>query len=355
MSFATGSGDYVAFMNAILSFAVADGWVEDGGVGTGWPISSPGGRVRGVDWTTTTQNENDVTVGGAGGVIQSRYIRLAIGSSPADATANAVANLGSHFLNAHYTFSSWWLFSDPASGADYVHAVVKFSNGANPDVYSHMSFGEIQRFGMTHGGIAYAMCHNARGWARNANSGNLSEAHNSYNRGHKLFSGQYGETDDSFSDLTHMCQAPLAANPAAGYSAADADRHNGEGVLDTTGLGTDSDNILGYDGQLGGGYKFTTGVHNSIMPPFSGAISLMNCPFILINSTATGARGTYCGDFPNVRMCGLGNTFLGEEEITYAGETWQIFPWLRNTANGILNDSAVVTSGRLGVAYKKVV
>lgn len=354
MSFATGSGDYLALMNAILSFSVADGWVEDGGVGTGWPISK--GRVRGVDWTTTTQSEVDVTVGGSGGTITSRYIRLSVGSTPADATANAVADAGSHFRNAHYIFSNWWLYSDPASGADYVHAVVKFSNGANPDVYSHMSFGEVQRFGMTHGGIAYAMCHNARGWARNTNSGNSSQAHNSYNRGHKLFSGQVGETDDSFSDLSHMCQAPLAGSSVGGYSGEDVNRNNGDGVLDVTGLGADLEDILQFDGQGqgGGGYKWTTGVHGTIMPPFSGAISLMNIPFVLVNGTNTGARGTYTGDFPNVRTCGLGNTYIGEEEITYAGETWQIFPWLRNTANNFLNDGAIVTSGRLGVAYKKV-
>lgn len=353
MSFATGSGDYVALMNAILSFAVADGWVEDGGVGTGWPISSPGGRVRGVDWGSTTQSETDVTVGGAGGTITSRYINISIGSSPADASANTGVSQF-RMLNGHYTFSSWWLFSDPASGADYIHAVVKFSNGANPDIYSHMSFGEIQRFGMTHGGIAYASGHQARGWARNNFSAQSSEAHNSYNRGNKPFSGQVGETDDSGSSLTHMCQAPLAGNPASGYSGADVRRTGGAGVLDVIGLGADADNILGYTFQGGGGYKFATNVHNSIMPPFSGAISLQNLPFVLVNSTATGARAVYAGDFPNVRTCGLGNTYLGEEEITYAGETWQIFPWLRNTENSLLNDGSIVTSGRLGLAYKKV-
>lgn len=153
MSIATGSGDYIALMDAVLSFAVSDGWVEDGGIGTGWPISK--GRVRGVDFTTVTQSENDTTVGGAGGSLTSRYLRLAIGSTPADATSKVNSNF-SVFPNMHYTFSSWWLFSDPASGADYVHVVVKFSNGANPDVFGHFSFGEVQRFGMTHGGVAYA-------------------------------------------------------------------------------------------------------------------------------------------------------------------------------------------------------
>lgn len=59
MAYSTGSGDYVALMAAVLAHAVADGWVEAGGIGTGWPISS--GIVNGVDWDSVTDTETDFT------------------------------------------------------------------------------------------------------------------------------------------------------------------------------------------------------------------------------------------------------------------------------------------------------
>lgn len=353
MSFATGSGDYVQLMNAILSFAVADGWIEDGGVGTGWPISK--GRVRGVDWDTATFIENDLTIGGVGGQITSRSIYLGLGATPAIASSNAATQNGSRFRNAHYVFSNWWLFSDPASGADYVHAVVKFSNGVNSDVYGHISFGEIQRYGMTHGGVMYSMAHRAFGFAATNGSGNGAGSWNSYNRGHNIWTGAIGEAADAFSDLNIIANSPLAADSAAGFPSVDVWYNDGDKVWDATGLGADLDNVLQWEGQNGSGMRWTTNTGASNAMPFSGAVSFMNCPCILMNGNFGGARAVYAGDFPNVRICGLGETFLGEEEIIYAGETWQIFPWLRNTANNVLNDQGVVTSGRLGVAYKKVV
>ena len=87
MAYSTGAGDYTALMSAVLVHAIGDGWTEVNGVGTGWPISK--GQIRGVDWSTYTAVEVDLTNGGDGVTKTQRWIRLGIGTSGADATANA--------------------------------------------------------------------------------------------------------------------------------------------------------------------------------------------------------------------------------------------------------------------------
>ena len=74
----------------------------------------------------------------------------------------------------------------------------------------------------------------------------------------------------------------------------------------------------------------------------------------MTNSTLSSGRLVWCGTFPNVRKTNL-NGILPEQEITYGAETWTVFPMVRNTSDTLLNTSTQVTSGRAGVAFKKVI
>ena len=136
MAYSTGSGDYNALMAAVLVHALADGWIETGGLATGWPISK--GQVRGIDWATYTAVENDMTLGGAGGSKTQRYMRIGMGTTGALATTDAATSTVI-VPNMAYTFTNWWIFSDTTL-CDYIHVVVKFNNGPMADCYGHFSF-----------------------------------------------------------------------------------------------------------------------------------------------------------------------------------------------------------------------
>lgn len=352
MAYSTGSGDYVALMAAVLAHAVADGWVEAGGLGTGWPISK--GQIRGIDWTSYTTVENDVTLGGSGLTKTQRYIRIGIGATTGDATADAGVTT-TIFPNAAYTFTNWWIFSDPTL-CDYIHVVVKFNNGTGADIFGHFSFGELDKGGMTYNSIAYATAWGGRGYAQNLNSGSLAEDWNSLNRCRNGWSGAIGEGDDGSAKLsfvTHSTAAPHT-NGASGWPAWDTVIQSGASVW---GKGfrfsVDFDN----EPQPAGNNSFasinwTAWVAQA--PSQTGTITLMPIPFMMANSTGSTGRLIYCGTFPNVRKTNVQDVAPGDE-IIYGSETWKIFPLLRKTAWSELNDSAVVSSGMAGIAFKKVI
>lgn len=352
MAYSTGSGTYTALMAAVLVHAVTDGWIEAGGIGTGWPISK--GQVRGVDWTSYTASEDDLTLGGDGLTKTQRYIRIGIGATTGGATTNA-GTTTCIFPNAAYTFSEWYIFSDTTT-SDYIHVVIKFNNGVNADCYGHFSFGELDKGGLTYNSIAYATAWGGRGYAVTADSGINSQDWNSLNRCRNGWSGAVGEGDDGSAIMSFMIHATTAPTPngASGWPSWDTLIENGEKLwgkgfrysIDTEGEPQPIDST-----------SFTSINWNAwvaIAPSQTGTITLMPIPFLMINSTGITGRLTYCGTFPDVRKTNVIDVAPGEE-IVYGSEIWKIFPLLRKSAWNELNDSSVVTSGYAGIAFKKVV
>lgn len=338
-------------MDAVLAHAVADGWIEDGGVGTGFPISK--GRVRGFDYATDTVNTTNLTESAGGGAFTDTRLRLGVGVSPADATTNAATGV-CIVPNMSFPITEWHIFSDPASGVDYVHVVAQFSNGVNGDVFQHFSFGEIDRQGFGHSGIAYAASRNSRGYAVDGSTGNAPDDWNSLSDGSWPFAGAGGEGDAGSTETCYIIDGTSSpVNPAASYPSADEFRSNGSGMWDCIRAGADLPTSLDDPGPYNRKLTYSALVHKQRIP-FSSAISLMPLPFVLINGTGSTSRAVWCGQFPDVRYCSMEGYGFGDE-ITYAGDTWKIFPWLRSTPDDVLGDAFVVTSGRAGMAYKKVV
>lgn len=351
MAYSTGSGDYVALMAAVLAHAITDGWTEVGGLGTGWPIQK--GNVRGVDYTTYTAVENDVTIGGTGGSKTQRYMRLGVGSSGANATTNATTTT-TICANFAYTFTAWHIFSEPALN-DHVHVVFQFSNGVNDDCYGHFSFGEIDKGGLTYNSIAYATCSGHRGYAAGLDSGvSNSNDWNSMNRTKNSFSGAIGEADYGTAKMSFVVHSTTAPTPngTAGWPAWDTVLEDGLYLWAKTFRQTTFDispesranNPAGALNQI---------AWNAAPPAATGTITLGAIPFLMTNSTGISGRLVWCGTFPNVRKCPMNGLAPGDE-IVYGAETWKIFPILRNTSNSDLNTSGWVTSGRCGIAFKKV-
>lgn len=362
MAFSTGSGDYNALMAAVLAHAVADGWVEAGGIGTGWPISK--GNVRGVDWQTFTEGATDYT-GGAGVPKTTRWIRLCVGSSPANATANAAlgAGNGAYWPNMEYTLDEWNIFSDPSIG-DHINVVYKFSNGVDANVYGHFSFGELNKHGMTYGSLAYASAHPCRGFAADVN-GDENFARDwqggNYPAFYRHFTGRIGFsytnllTYNNFCYMTGPVNPPFSALPV--WPQPDILYDEGR-LLDIYGFHSSSTemHLISESFIDGLNVKFAAGVLVKTSQPYSGGVSLAPLPVLIGNTTANSStlRFINVGSAPNIRLCAMENVIDGQE-ITYAGDTWVVYPLLCRKANSTLGQQYQVTSGLFGFAYKKVI
>ena len=356
MAYSTGSGDYVALMAAVLAHAIADGWTEAGGVGTGWPIISPSGRIRGIDWSSYTAVEADFTLGGDGASRTQRFLRLGIGSTPAEATTNTAT--GPICPNMAYTFTAWHIFSEPALN-EHIHVVVQFSNGANADVYGHFSFGEVDKGGLTYHSVGYVTTADRRGYALDTGGGASSPDStsggnwNTLNRAGNMWAGNWGEQDDGWASLSYMIHSTNAPTPngVGGWQAWDTQINSGTGLWamitrqnDTAYPSLDSDR----DGHFGS---------MAWWPPVNaqtGYVNLAPIPCAAINGTAASSRLRWLGVFPNVRFGGMDGINPGNE-ITFGSDTWKCFPLNRATPWTELNVTRRVTSGYAGYAYKKVI
>lgn len=354
MAYSTGSGDYIALMAAVLVHALADGWVETGGLATGWPISK--GLVRGVDFTTYTASEDDLTEGGDGLTKTQRYIRLGLGTTGANATANAVSG-APEVANMAYTFIAWHIFSETAVN-DHIHVVANFSNNATVDCWTHFSFGEVDAGGLTYGSVAYATGTARRAYAATTAGGatvtddSSGLDWNTLNRAPWPFCGEYGASDNGAGNLAIMIHGTTAPSPNAvgGYPAWDTQINAGANVWAKTLRQNDIATFTltpDRDGPL----------CNSAMvdAPVAavGQISLLPMPVVLLNGELNSSRSRYLGVFPNVRVCNVEGVLAGQE-FTFGSDVWKVFPMTRSTADSDLNVRYKVTSGRIGFAYKKV-
>lgn len=347
MTYSTGSGSYTAMMAAVLAHAVTDGWTTSAG---NWPITK--GNVGWIDWTSFTQVETDQTIGGDGSSKTQRFLRLGLGTTAGNATANAAAS-NIQCANFAYTMTEWHIFSEPALN-NHIHVVFRFSNGPNSDCYGHFSLGEIDKSGFGYHSVNYVSASLRRGYALNTGSGafNNNEWHLPA-RGAYPFSGAVGAQDSGTAGLSIMVRSTSAPCPN-GIS--------GWPLHDT--VVADGASVWGKVFRLNNANTLTTAFFGGLpgldfpawsvqQQVYSGGVTLMPIPFFLMNGTGVSNRMMWLGVFPNVRKCSMSG-FNPGDEVTYGSETWKLFPLLRSTPENQFGLAGVVTSGRMGIAYKKV-
>lgn len=361
MSYATGSGDYNALMAAVLAFAIADGWTTFGGT---WPISK--GNVRGVAWSTRTIAATDYLSGSALPITE-RIIEIAIGTSLANATANAAITTNCvQVRGMNFSISEWNIYSDPAN-FNYIHVVTRSSNGYDADVYQHFSFGEIDKGGMTYGSVAYAAASGRRPYVAVLPSVATNQAQSyDWNGGinnnfPSHFSGRvpiptnYDRLVAGTNNLVYIINPTTSPVPGGGgWPVVDTVANQGS-VLDTMAGGQIS--LVNVGTAALAATNFSCGLNFMVATassqPYSGGISLSPMPFIILNGTGSTAIAMFLGMFPGVRACSL-KTFFGGDEVTYSTETWKLAPLIKKTDFSLMQQSSVVSSGESGYAYKKV-
>lgn len=358
MAYSTGSGTYLDLMAAVLAHAVADGWTTSGGT---WPISK--GKVRGVGWQTTTRAVSDFSSGTPVGFTE-RIIRLAIGTSPANATANAAALTTAVLIPCmNFAIVDWHIFSDPGVGKpDYIHVAARYSNGVFTDIFNQFSFGEIDKGGMTHGGAVFVASHARRGYpALAAGSGTATGQSYDWNCGdcpnwNMHFGGSGGrggqnrQTVGAENSLLVILDPTPSAVPATGGWLQPDVLGGYSNILDV--LCRDSNSVSSYTNLLTSGYSIGMVAQPAVLPaqPYTGGVTMQSIPLILISGTNS---AMFLGVIPGVRVCSL-NTYNPRDEITYAADTWKLIPLLRKTPPEQALQSLVVSSAEVGFAYKKV-
>ena len=368
MAYTTGSGTWANLLSAIVTHAVADGWTESNGIGTGFPIEKNARTY--VDFgLATINNDGDWTTGVNAGISPRQVASVCIGTSAANATSNASADStsmaayndgwddmvraqkGSVIANVDRALTNYWIMSDSASGVDYIHVVFQFSNGVHPDCYQMFSFGELDKGGLTHGGISYTTSRYARGYAAAIGSGINNHDWGTITQGFFPFAGDGGKTDWGDTSTRYLIHTPTPVNSVNGYPAAGV-VHGPSLMWDSSRSGTGTG--TGYLDSGNNDWRVTWQSHRALQMPYSGAVSLQAYYMILLNGLTNSNFATFVGEFPGVRACNMTNYNPGDE-ISYGGETWKLFPWLRNTPDSELGGSYAITSGRFGCAFKKVV
>lgn len=363
MTYSTGSGTYSDLMAAVLAHAIADGWTTSGG---NWPISK--GNVRGVDWQTTTRSVTDYT-SGSGVALTERIIRLAIGTSLADATSKAGALSTSVLIPCmNFAITDWHIFSDPGAGKpDYIHVVTRYSNGFNAEVFNHFSFGELDKGGMTYGSLTYVASHARRGYLAFFPSAS-TQGTNSYD--YNCANGANWP----------MHFGGSSKGTRGGINRQTTSEHNIQILINPTSSpvpasgGWLQPNILGGTDELldaltitqfplydlidvlteGNGLGMSCAPGSLLTQPYTGGVSFQSLPAILLSgSTSNVSPAMFLGVFPGVRLCSM-QSYNPRDEITYASDTWKLMPLLRKTPVSQSLISTIVSSAEVGYAYKKV-
>lgn len=233
-------------------------------------------------------------------------------------------------------FSNVWLYSN-ATG-DYVHCVVQ----CTADRYAHLSFGNVDKKGMTHPDVGYVVGEYFEWWpGDNSVTGTSYVANRIDSTVHEF--GLFGNSSNC-----NLRIEPGTLDVAAGYSSS--------GGLTTTRvriLMAPASNFGAHTVYSAGGIlDYFNTVENQLT---TGGVPLHALPVFYYQTL--NADLTFLGEFPDVRLVNIAN-LNPAQEIKFGSEVWQVFPLKRKTTH---DDTWYGTTPQpeastldYGLAYKKV-
>lgn len=342
MTYTTGAAaSPAALISALLSFAQTDLWTDVSG---DWPISKGKChvmvdsvvRASQSDYTTGVNVPDSKTqlVGTLGtslpGTKPSPWYGMpgSIVTSDTDADIPYAWDIENALISHHF-------FSD--AGEDYIHVVMQTA----ADKWAHFSFGNIDKKGLTHDGVAYlTSCLNPT-WP---NSSSTSAIFNDPDNYWWPFNGAYGRVATGSARMQYFAGNAVISPYVTGIIGTATN-------VAEVGLNSITSGITAWLVKTSHA-RFL--LHNLVQVPtgYNGTVVLSAIPCFLADTT--NAKITYVGDFPGVRVCRMDGLTPGQE-ITFGGDTWKIFPLTRQTNPSEVSQQYVVSTGPLGLAYKKVV
>lgn len=367
MAYATGSAaDLPSLMTAIKDFALAEGWTIDKYVNSGTignnllfmtkgacAVAFQAAVVTGIaDWTTganVPRTENRLR--GALATSINTALNTYFGH-PGSLVTTATDGDRIEINDLDGPFAAYHFFSDP-SVSDYVHVVVQ----CGADRYQHFGFGNVDQGDFTHAGVGYLTGVSRPYWRTHSNAVTANTSNN-YNKPGSHRSGfatrriaveSTGSTID-YADATFAFHAPdaLPAGWAAMHIQRDAYVARVANLLHFVPYNI----IQGPRNEVVLQAPINAMVTYNNANNFSGVAAMFGVPAVLSRTGPN--QNCYVGDIPNVRLLNMDGMAPGQE-LTFGGETWVVFPNLRQTGWGnaaVQGDQA--TSGHYGTAHKKV-
>lgn len=364
MAYITGTGTSAQFYQAIIDQAVAEGWTEAGGIGTGFPITNGSVFVNMAEYgiTLTDRTNNGALVRG----VNRGSIGIGLTSSESQANSNT-AGVRIFLDEFTYDINEWYIFTD--SAGNHLHFAFKYSNLFYPEVWCHGGFGYINKEGMTHGDIFYASATCVPPFRTSDPNVSDELGYRNGSRGWP-YGSRFSENDNAViaiadhdeSKTQYILFPPSPFNAGGGFPNTGEVYNNG--AFTCFGLGTGvqdrsiQPDLISADLEMTG---FTSCVTVPLNNPFSGSVSLMPAMFILNNSNLSPSELAtkqsllvYLGSYPDIRACTLDGLSTGAE-VSFMTDTWKVFPFIRRTTRDLMNIVGTTSSGQQGIAYRKIV
>lgn len=348
---ASGGSGFVDFITALKDFAVARGWtnvkfdssarvffVEKGSCKVAM-------RWDNVNWTAypdaggSSYSQADVDLSFC------LATTLDAGRGQADwynHTGSIVTSHGSALkgmVNGFFHPSggiNWFFFSDAAD--TYIHAVCQ-----SGERFTHLTFGLLDKGALTHSGVAF-IYGSYQTWFRASND--VATSNNLWYNKPDLQTDFPGQTtgNNQGSGGGRNCGQVYAPNALpAGFDTLFA--HSQRCISPYRSIRRPAS---AYYTSLTG--RLLNHVVFAKQPSWSGVVPMFGCPLIVSNTAAT--QVCIPGFYPGIRIMNMDGLSPGQE-IDMSGETWKVFPRMRQT--NWADDVLAASSGHYGVAYKKVV
>ncbi len=351
MAYSTGTGLTIAdFVDALKVFAAAQGWTVgkyDTASGERLLFIEQGACHVAMRWDDSfTVNAYPTASLGSSSPVDDHRIRAVLGTGLNNArtsadwwqqTGQTVATSENDANNLTVNnlagpFTAWYLFSN--AGGTYIHAIVQTG-----ELFTHMSFGVLDQGALTHGGVAY-LTGTLNTWWKTANTLDPSNFGITYNRPASLTRYPAGNGGE-FPENHGMWYAPDAL--PAGFPTLHSYQAKVSPSLSF--LDKPSDTFAASWNRLLTVHALANG------PTWSDVVQLFGVPLILQNT----AEDQFCvpGFMPDLRLVNMEGMSPGEE-IDMNGDTWKVFPQMRQTNWADVAAVMAPSSGQFAVAYKKI-
>lgn len=369
MAYATGSGATgLDFLDAVRSFASGLGWtIAKWDTTNGLLYLSKGLCRLSLQYYTasiTTYNGTTavpITEGRIRGQLSQSFVSgvdwyNAPGGVVAPSTTGRDSGPALMMGQMQGPFTQWFLFSN-ATG-DYVHAMVQ--TGA--DTYTYIGFGNGDKGGLTHSGVAYAFSEGGRFWYRNQPQNATYPTGSSqitYNK--PGYTGAaFASTNRRFNTAClhiyteNALPSGFLNNVASGsYYSSTTTSRNGQTATPLKIAANDYNLDTNYPANVPGTAScLLDNVIIMSQPGYTSFVPMLGIPLIFGNVGKTLACAV--GSIPDMRIINL-TGMSPQQELALGSDTWKVFPQLRQSSFGDAINTEAPSSGQFGLAFKKIV
>lgn len=365
MAYAVGSGATTAdFMDALRSFAAGLGWTVNRFDTTARRLYMEKDACH-ICFSWKSYNVTSYDSGSAQtiaeGIVQFALC-ASFGTGDAyntfpgvvskDALSTSLSTMGGNYQSLmsymQGPFTQWFLFSD--DDGSYIHAIVQVA----ADRYRWLTFGNVDKGGLSHSGAAYAASDGGNYWYRSSGSNELNYADPRYSA-----SGRFDTTGTRFATNSFQVFS-IDALPSTFDNGVACGSYNYNSSTSTVNtlqhplrLSTNAwySSIFPYKDSSSGGTELIDHVMASRGADWNLNVPMLGLPLIVVNSANT--QACCIGAVPDFRAINL-EGMSPQQEFNIGSDVWKVFPTLRQAP---WSESRVLgnpTSGQYGWAIKKI-